>query len=175
MKEKWKDIKDFEGLYQVSNYGRVKSLSRKIKTIKGYTITIKGRILKPTIDNTDYYAVSLWKQNIKVRPHIHRLVAEAFIPNLENKPQVNHIDGDKLNNNVRNLEWCTQQENNIHAYNHGLNPSRKKVDQYDLNGNYIKTWNSIHDANIFYNSTHISDCCRGIRNQTKGYIWKYTK
>lgn len=175
MQEIWKDIKGYEGLYQVSNLGRVKSLYRKIKTINGYVKTVRQKLLKQTIDDTGYYVVSLWKNNKHIRPHIHRLVAENFIINIENKPCINHIDGNKLNNNVLNLEWCTAKENNIHAYENGLNPSRKKVNQYDLNGKYIKTWNSIREANRFYKTSHISECCNNNsnRNITKGYIWRY--
>lgn len=175
MEEIWKDIENYENLYQISNFGRVKSLFRIIKTIKGYNITIKEKILKTVIDNTGYYAVSLWKNNKQSRLHIHRLVAKHFIINKNNKPFINHIDGNKLNNCVDNLEWCTPLENNVHAYNIGLNPSRRKVNQYDLNGNFIKTWNSIKEANEYYKTSHISECCncKSKRNITKGYIWKY--
>lgn len=175
MKEIWKDVKNYENLYQVSNYGRVKSLERYVKTCGGAKRIVKEKILKPTVDNTNYYVVSLWKNNICKRTHIHRIVIETFIPNLLNKPQVNHIDGNKLNNNINNLEWCTAKENNIHAYEYGLNPSRRKVNQYDLNGNFIKTWNSIREANNFYKTSHVSECCNNNskRNITKGFLWKY--
>lgn len=174
-KEIWKDIKNYEGRYQISNMGRVKSLFRKVKTVSGYYITVQEKILKQTVDNTGYYVVSLWKNNKHLRAHIHRLVAETFIFNHNNKPFINHIDGDKLNNNVSNLEWCTPKENNIHAYQYGLNPSRKKVNQYDLKGNFIKTWDSIKEANDYYKTTHISECCNpnSKRNITKGFLWKH--
>ena len=175
MQEIWKDIKGYEGLYQVSNLGRVKSLERYVNHSGNSKRIVYEKILKPVIDNTKYYVVSLWKNNIHKRVHIHRLVIETFILNIENKSFVNHIDGNKLNNCIDNLEWCTPQENNIHAYTIGLNPSKRKVNQYDLDGNLIKTWNSIKEANNFYKTSHISECCnnKSSRKMTKGYLWKY--
>lgn len=173
MKEIWKDIKNYEGLYQISNLGRVKSLKKYVNHSGNSKRVVNEKILKPVIDNTKYFVVSLWKDNKHTRPHIHRLVAETFISNLENKPHINHIDGNKLNNSVNNLEWCTPKENIIHAYKIGLNKNNRIVNQYDLNGNFIKTWNNIKEAQVFYKTTHIGECCRGTRNQTKNYIWKY--
>ena len=105
MGEIWKDIKDYEGLYQVSNFGRVKSLSRMIKKRKCEEI-----IKVPSITNKGYYRLPLCKYGKIKYYHIHRLVAEAFIPNLENKPTVDHIDRNKLNNEVSNLRWATYKE-----------------------------------------------------------------
>lgn len=101
MNEIWKDIDGYEGLYQVSNLGRVKSSKHDI-------------ILK-TYSNRGYHQVQLSKNNIKSNKTIHRLVAQAFIPNPDNKPQVNHIDEDKTNNKVSNLEWVTAKENSNHG------------------------------------------------------------
>lgn len=174
MQEIWKDIPNYEGLYQVSNLGNVKSLERTVNHLNGVR-TVHEKILKPVIDNTGYYVVSLWKNNKHLRIHIHRLVAKTIISNIQNKPFINHIDGNKLNNNVNNLEWCTCKENNIHAYKIGLNNSYRKVNQYDLDGNYIKTWNSIKEANTYYKTNHISECCNpnAKRKIAKGFLWKY--
>jgi hypothetical protein len=119
--EVWKDIENFEGIYQISNFGRVKSLDRVIDTRNGKS-TIKGVIVNPC--GKPYLFVYLSKNNKSKYHAIHRLVAQAFIPNLENKPQVNHIDGDKTNNVVSNLEWVTQSENMLHAYRIGLEKPR---------------------------------------------------
>lgn len=120
MKEVWKDIKNYEGLYQISNFGRIKSLSKPRKNGKNSGYYTKEKILKQNIQIEKYgykrYKITLTKNNIKKCYKVHRLVAEAFIPNPLNKPQINHIDGNPLNNNVNNLEWCTARENIIHSY-----------------------------------------------------------
>lgn len=108
--EIFKDIKGFEGLYQVSNYGNVKSLERVIEDNNGYYIK-KEKILTPTINSSGYYHTILRKDGKSIGVYIHRLVAEAFIPNPNNYKQVNHKDEDKTNNKVDNLEWCTPKYN----------------------------------------------------------------
>jgi hypothetical protein len=113
MEEVWRDIVGYERLYQVSNWGRVKSLPRN-GTIK------EERILKPRVTKNGYLYVHFRNGNISKYVKIHRLVAEAFIPNPENKPQVNHINGNKLDNRVDNLEWNTASENTMHAFKLGL-------------------------------------------------------
>ena len=128
--EIWKPIKNFEGMYEVSNLGRVKSLPRLKINNRGKQLT-KERIMKPHDFNAGYYKVPLTdKKHNKKYYLVHRLVAQAFIPNLDNLPQVNHIDGDKSNNCVDNLEWCDRPYNIRHAYKMGLNPSRKKMIEY---------------------------------------------
>ncbi len=117
-KEIWKDIKDYEGLYQISNMGRVRSLERQ--TSHGHKLI--ERILTPVNDKDGYLGIRISKDGTAKGFKIHRLVANAFIPNLENKPTVNHIDGNKKNNAVCNLEWATHSENARHAYNTGLQP-----------------------------------------------------
>lgn len=116
MEEIWKNIKEFENYYQISNLNRVKSLARYDK--RGYRI--KERILKLQVNNAGYFSVNLWVNCKHKTCLMHRLVAEAFIPNFDNKPQINHRDGGKLNNRVNNLEWCTAKENITHAINTGL-------------------------------------------------------
>ena len=120
MKELWKDIKGYEGCYQVSNLGRIKSLDRMTNNQYGEYF-MKGRILKNSIiKDKGYCRVSLNNGNGKISKRVHRLVAEAFIPNPENKPEVNHKDGNKLNNCVSDLQWCTNKENIEHSIRTGL-------------------------------------------------------
>ena len=114
MKEIWKDIKGYEGLYQISNTGKIKSLER-YKDNHSKKQLVKEKIRKQIISKTGYYTCMLTKNgNLKLFK-VHRIVAEAFIPNPNNYPIINHIDGNKLNNNVSNLEWCTRSENQKHA------------------------------------------------------------
>lgn len=107
--EEWKDIKGYEGLYQVSNYGNVRSLDRTIYTILGYKQFYKGKALKKTEDKNGYLFVALGSKAPNKK--VHRLVAETFIPNPENKPEVDHIDGNPQNNNLKNLQWANHKEN----------------------------------------------------------------
>lgn len=105
--EEWKDVPGYEGLYQVSNHGRVKSTPRR---------TTKGGILKTKVDSHGYAEVTLSRENVQRSVRVHRIVAEVFISNTEHKPQVNHKNGDKLDNRVENLEWATASENIQHSY-----------------------------------------------------------
>ncbi|HFI0463831.1 TPA: NUMOD4 domain-containing protein [Streptococcus suis] len=120
--EKWEDIEQFEGYYQVSNFGRIRSCDRYITEKTGKVNFLRGKPLKNHIGDDGYYKVVLTKNN---KPHyfrVCRLVAKAFIDNPENKPQVNHIDGNKINDHVSNLEWVTVQENITHSIKTGLKP-----------------------------------------------------
>ena len=176
-KEIWKDIVGYEGLYQVSNLGKVRSLDRtytqKARSGSVLAHTYKGCVLKPN-NVGGYLQVNLQKHKKRNDQKIHRLVAQAFIPNLENKREVNHIDGDKTNNNADNLEWVTTSENQLHSH-YVLKQNIKPVLQYDLNGTFIREWEAIKIAskelNIF--ASNISDCCRGKRKTAGRYIWKY--
>ena len=180
MEEIWKDIEGYEGYYQVSNLGRVKSLERTInhKTCYGGLYHIKERILKLKIEKDGYFRIGLKKGKIKKYYRVNRLVAQAFIPNPNNYPIVNHKDENPLNNNVDNLEWCTQKYNV--NYGNGISKRKKKIsikiNQYDLDGNFIKTWGSIKDAARYYNgNTKICQCCKGKVKTAAGYKWKYAE
>ena len=150
----------------------------------------KIKILTPICADGRYLRVSLYKQKKPKYFPVHRLVAMAFIPNPENKPQVNHINGNKKDNRVENLEWCTSSENNLHAYKSGINKGSKPllgktgfqnatsipVNQIDLStGNVIATFGSMKEAGRLTgcSPSKIGKCCKGIFSQTHGYGWKY--
>ena len=164
MKEIWKDIKDYEGLYQVSNLGRVKRITT-------------GRVLKPLKHANGYLMVKLSKNSIVYTKTVHRLVAEAFIPNPEHKSEINHIDENKTNNNVSNLEWMTRKEN----INHGTRTERmSKTQSIPIIATNIKTG----ESKEFYGArecarqlglTHgnITSVLKGRYKQTGGYTFKY--
>ena len=124
--EYWLDIPDYESYYQISNFGRVKSLDRIITQQNGKKQFAKGKVLKPCITNKGYFKVHLLLNAKRKSRSIHRLVAQAFLPNPFHKPQVNHINGCKIDNNLCNLEWNTQSEQQIHAYQNGLQPKGEK-------------------------------------------------
>lgn len=171
-KEIWKCIKGYEGLYQVSNFGRVRSLGRWVKGKNGSIRFYRGRILKPGTNTFGYLFVNLFKNNKQKTITIHRLVAEAFIPNTDNLPMINHKDENKQNNNVNNLEWCTSSYNN----NYGTRTERcsKPVVQYTLDGEFVREWKSIRECGRNgFNSGCVCMCCRGELKTYKKYIWKY--
>lgn len=174
MKEIWKDIKDYEGLYQVSNLGNVKSLDRYVNyKIKDTKRKLLGKSKKLSLNEKGYLKVTLHKNCKGKTREVQRLVAETFIPNPENKPQVNHIDGNKTNNYVTNLEWVTESENMVHAFNI-LERGLREVKQYDLKGNYISTYKSVKEAGEKNNIARcgISNVLHGKRNKAGGYLWK---
>lgn len=119
MSEVWKDIDGYEGMYQVSSLGRVRSLDRVLVMSNGRERFYKGKILNPVVHTGGYLYVSLGRGN---KRFIHRLVAQAFIPNPDNLPEVNHKDGNKENNDYRNLEWVTPSDNQRHSKETGLAP-----------------------------------------------------
>lgn len=128
MEEIWKDIEGWEGLYRISNLGNVKSLSRKVNVRNGHTRTTKEKILIPILQATGYVMIFLGKNNQR---SIHRLVAQAFIPNPENKRTVNHLNGIKTDNREVNLEWATYLENMRHSFKNALHVSLKGEERYN--------------------------------------------
>lgn len=185
MKEMWVDVLGYEGLYKVSNLGRVKSLDRVSRDGR----TRRGRIISTKENNRGYAQVHLCKNGSCKMKLLHRLVAEAFIQNPNNLPQVNHKDEDKSNNCAINLEWCTnlynrrygtgyQRSVDGHDYKKISDANKKPVIQYDLKMNEICRWPSVLEAvksvgKDHRSSSYISRACSGKRNQAYGYVWRY--
>ncbi len=182
-KEIWRDIAGYEGLYQVSNLGRVKSLERPVAAKSGTKRTVRERILKSAPDRDGYLLVNLYDSSRKMKTFlVHRLVCEAFHENPENKPCVNHIDENKVNNAESNLEWCTVAENNAHGTRNariGKAVARalsKPVGQYTRDGKLlIKVWQSTHEVERQLGFAHpnIIAVARGKIKTAYGYVWKY--
>lgn len=182
MKEIWKDIEGYEGLYQVSNIGRVKSLN--------YNHTNQEKILKYGIDTSGYRVITLWKNRKGKTKTVHRLVANTFIPNPNNYPIINHKDENKQNNSVDNLEWCTYKYNlgyNKHGYNEE-NLKRRMINNQMKNSKKVKCittgeiFESITEASRKYNidKSSISKVCKGKMKYRgkhpitkEALIWKY--
>ena len=188
--EHWKDIKGYEGLYQISDYGRVKSLERFSDKTHHYLT----KILSPGKDRNGYYKVHLFKNKKSKNMPIHRLVGDAFLSNPENKPIYNHlkiVTKDYCNNCVDNLEPATISENLKYAYKNGTkkpninmkgkigikSPFSKKVAQYNKEYELVKIWDCFNDIERELGFLHgnIVSCCKGRYKQAYGYIWKYTK
>lgn len=183
MEEIWMPVKGYEGLYEVSSFGRVKSLP-KVVDLGRCVQHRKEKLLTPIPDGKGYLMVWLFSNCIKKMWKVHRLVAGTFLENPELKPQIDHINADKLDNRLCNLRWCTGKENfhNPISYKRNSeskfgykNHKAKSVVQYSINGEYIKTWHCINDVKrgLGFNHPHISQCCRGQRASAYGYIWKY--
>lgn len=203
--EIWKDIQGYEGLYQISNMGRVKSLERtRNMNLPGHKkpAPVRERILKFG-QSQGYQAVTLAKCGVNRKIRVHKLVALAFVPNPDRKPEINHKDGNKHNNIAENLEWVTPKENIRHAINTGLitsfpsNKGRRHteetlrrmsqshrwgtsknhriVDQYSKSGEYIRTWNGFAaiEKELGLCKQNIQKCCCGATKSAYGYVWRY--
>lgn len=177
MEEIWKDIKGYEGLYQVSNLGRVKSLLRKVPHLGGYR-TIPERVVKIHKSSTTGYKMAHLCKNSTYKLYlVHRLVAEAFVPNPHNLPYVNHKNEIRTDNNAENLEWCTPNYNieYSHVRERLAFKIQKAVEQYDLDGRLVKVYNSTKIAGnvIGVSPSSIAKCCNGKIGSVKGYLWKF--
>jgi hypothetical protein len=178
MREIFKDIKGFEGLYAVSNLGNVKRHTTEAKNGTGNYYR-KEHLLKQRKNNKGYFIVDLFKNNIRHQYLVHRLVAQEFIENINNYPCVNHIDENKENNNADNLEWCTQKYN----MNYGTCAKKiaeangKRIIQLDKSGNFVGKYISILCAERMTKISQgsIGDCLHGRRKTAGGYLWQYEK
>lgn len=199
MEEVWKPVRGYEGYYEISNFGKVRSLDRVVK--QGSCMRkVKAKIIKIYIGPYGYPCVSLCRDRKTRCIPIHRLLAKAFIPNPENKPFIDHIDTDKTNYRLNNLRWCTQKENMNNPLTLAFCKKRvytkeiiekikktkiarktktapKKVYQFDKNGNFIDEFNSIIEAGIKNNisKTLISRCCHKQSMTAGGYLWSFDK
>lgn len=182
-KERWKDVVGYEGLYQVSNFGRVKSFYNG-----------KEKILKPSIGNTGYLYINLCKNGKHYTKTVHRLIATTFISNTENKDYIDHINTDRTDNRVCNLRWVTRIENNNNSLTRKHNKESKQGDkgyyygkfgkehpnsipilQFNLNNEFIREWECSmeiqRELNIYH--SNITKCCKGIQKTAGGYVWRY--
>lgn len=177
--EIWKPISGYEGIYEVSNLGNVRSLPRYKRGNFDSKVFVEGKEIKKVKNNRGYYIVQLSKENKVKNFSVHRLVATEFIPNPNNLPQINHKDEDKSNNTVDNLEWTTLKRN----INYGTRNKRmaltkgKKVQAFDDDGNFIMGFCSMVVAEKItgINQGDISRCTLGKTDHAGGYVWKIVK
>ena len=173
--EEWKDIEGYGGHYQVSNMGAVRSVDRYVNHYRTDRKRCAGATLSHDINYMGYHRVTLYKGNTRTRMAVHRLVADAFIPNPNGLPELNHKDENMHNNSVSNLEWCTKSYN----INYGTRSERasshlrKPVAQFDMDWNLISTFVSASEAKRQTGCSCISDVCLGKRPFCKGFHWSY--
>jgi hypothetical protein len=186
MIEEWKDIPGYEGYYMVSNFGKVKSKERYVRSRNNSIRIQRERILKLCENGYGYPQVVLCK-NGKKNKVVHQLVLSAFGYNFENKPSINHKDGKKKNNSINNLEYTSVAENNLHRYRvlnciptctgkFGSNhPASIYIKQYTIEGKYIKDFGSLSEASIQSGIKYgsIQNACSGKQKSAGGYVWKY--
>jgi len=176
--EEWKPIEGYEGLYEVSNLGRVRSRDRiVVRRTDGRSTLVPGRIMK--VNHAGYYPTVGLNKGYRQKTHlVHRLVATAFLERRENETYINHLDNNPGNNRADNLEWCTQSHNIQYAYDNGRKegPHMRDVDQLSMDGTYIKTWHGVHAAgrDLGIHGENISKVCKGERSHTGGFKWRYT-
>lgn len=170
--EEWRDIQGYEGLYQVSNEGRVKSLEREIMRSDGKTLPLKEKILKPNLNNSSrHYQVLLCENGIEKWKQVHQIVAQTFIPNPNGCDVVHHKDHNPQNNRVENLMWMSKEEHDaIHRAEQA-----KTIYQYTIQGELIAVYSSAYEAarELRFSQGNITMCCQGKRKTHKGYKWSY--
>lgn len=166
MNEIWKDIKEYENLYQVSNLGNIRSKKN-------------GKIRKTQKDKDGHLKLQLHKNGVSKDYYVHRLVAQAFINNPTNAEIVNHKDENPSNNRIDNLEWCNKKYNNTYGtkITRQSQKIKREVYQYDIQGNFINKYDSVKEAGISLNinKANIANCCRGLTKTAYGFVWKYAK
>ena len=165
MNEIWKDVSGYDVVYQISNLGRLKRVFKN--GAEHFLVGVR--------DKDGYVKVILSKSQNKKHFRLHRLVAEAFIPNPTDKPVVNHKDKNTQNNKVTNLEWVTVSENVIHGYLTGRNVHKRAVAQYTRDMELISLWDSMREASkqLGISEHNICSCCNGKLKTSGGYIWRY--
>lgn len=176
--ETWRPIRGYEGLYEVSNTGKVRSVDRKTPRKDNSVMVNKGRELKLNTTPKGYLRVTITKECKKKNFLVHRLVAEAFVLNLEELEQVNHLDGNKANNDFSNLEWTTNYQNHIHAEYEGLRPPElrsRPVQQLTLDGEVVGNYPSISACakHMGIKDSRVGDVCHGRRKSAHGYRFKF--
>lgn len=175
--EIWKDVPNYEGLYQASNLGNVRSLDRVIKLYNGGKYIRKGVVLKQSKNHQGYMRVNLLKNGKNKVTAVHRIVASTFIENPYCFKEVNHKNEIKDDNSVENLEWCTQEYNKTYGTGVQRRTEKisRKVNQYNLDGSFLKTWKSMREVEreLGISNQTISLCCLGKRNKAGGFKWRY--
>jgi len=181
--ETWRELPDYEGLYLISNKGRVKSCSRQKNSNSKFAYISKEKVLKPSVSKDGYLNVFLCKDGKSKSFAIHRLVAIAFIPNGGKLSDVNHKDENKLNNSVENLEWCTKEYNT--KYGTRTQRVSKRISQFTTDGEFVRTFNSVKEASrtLHIGSSNIHNCAVGkklkkdgkeyVCRSAGGYLWRY--
>ena len=189
MNEIWKPINGYEGKYEVSSFGRARSLDRyqqrtDYRSGKRYQTFKAGKILKPIKCNSGYMRVSIIEdathRGMKL---LHRMVAEAFIPNPDNLPEVNHKNEDKTDNRVENLEWCDHSYNTTYndlqarRYNNGGGRRKRPVEQLTMQGQFVARFDSVTEAAeaVGTSVAHIWNVCDGRQKSSCGYRWRYVE
>jgi hypothetical protein len=187
MVERWKPVTGF-GIYEISDHGNIRSIDRLSRNWVG-EFPVKGTMLRQQHNNRGYRYVRLWKDGSQVKKYVHRLVAEEFIPNPNNLPQINHLDNNPDNNHVSNLEWCTHEQNMKWSEAQGRAVWSEKAKQNARKG-WERMWVPVVGENVItgevlrfanlndtkksgFQPSCVCNCCKGLRKVHKGYRWSY--